>query len=156
MGIKVTTPKGDIEGWFTRQAAAADRAMISQLTEIGLLCITEARTNGDYQDYTGNLRSSIGFCVLKHGRVVKQMLADALGDGRPVNPEGISVSRQTLSRLASEYAQEAYCVIIVAGMSYAVYVEARGKNVLTSAELLAERVVGQKLGELGFKINKGQ
>jgi hypothetical protein len=41
-------------------------------------------------------------------------------------------------------------------MSYAVYVEARGKNVLTSAELLAERVVGQKLGELGFKISKGQ
>ncbi len=156
MGIKVTTPKGDIEGWFTRQAAAADRAMISLLTDIGLQCMIEARTNGDYTDQTGNLRSSIGFCVLKRGRVVKQMLADALGDGRPVNPEGISVSRQTLSRLASEYAQEAYCVIIVAGMSYAVYVEARGKNVLTSAELLAERVVGQKLGELGFKISKGQ
>lgn len=155
MGMKMTTPQGDIDSWFAKKAAAAERAMISLLTDIGLQCMIEARTNGDYMDQTGNLRSSIGFCVLKRGRVVKQMLADSLNDGRPVSREGISESKDTLSRLAREYASEEYCVIIAAGMSYAVYVEARGKNVLTSAELLAGRVVGQMLGELGFKVGNG-
>ena len=133
----------------------AENAVLNTLMYVGESCIIEARDNGDYMDHTGNLRSSIGFCVLKRGRVVKQMLADSLNDGRPVSREGISESKDTLSRLAREYASEEYCVIIAAGMSYAVYVEARGKNVLTSAELLAGRVVGQMLGELGFKVGKG-
>lgn len=154
MGMKMTTPQGDIDSWFAKKAAAAERAIIDRLCYIGSLCINEAREHGDYNNPTGNLRSSIGFCVLKRGRVVKQMFADSLNDGRPVSREGISESKDSLSRLAREYASEEYCVIIAAGMSYAVYVEARGKNVLTSAELLAGRVVGQMLVELGFKVGK--
>ena len=39
-------------------------------------------------------------------------------------------------------------------MSYAVYVEGRGRNVLTSSELLAERKIPETLQQLGFKVRK--
>ena len=58
-----------------------------------------------------------------------------------------------LSRLASEH-KTGICLIVVAGMNYAVYVEGRGKNVLTSAKLLADRLVPQMLEQLGFTIKR--
>ena len=69
------------------------------------------------------------------------------------NPEGIAQSRKTLAGVASAKTS-GITLIVVAGMSYAIYVEGRGKNVLTSAELLAERVVPDMLQQLGFTVKK--
>ncbi len=154
MGMKMTTPMSDVDAWFAQKAKAAENAILSVLTEIGLRCVTAARDNGSYTDQTGNLRSSIGFCVMKHGKSVRQLFADELHDGKPSNSDGIAESKRTVVTLTAQYSQWEYCLVVVAGMSYAVYVEGRGKDVLTSAELLAERLVPRLLGQLGFKVNK--
>ena len=39
-------------------------------------------------------------------------------------------------------------------MNYAVYVEGRGRNVLTSSKLLAERIVPKMLADLGIEIKE--
>ena len=149
--MEVTMPDGDIDAFFAKKALAAERVLLSLLTEIGLRCLKEARNNGSYIDQTGNLRSSIGFCVLKRGNIAKQMFANDLNDGKPASSEGIAESKSALSSLIPKYTSSEYCLIIVAGMNYAVYVESRGKDVLSSAELLAERLVPQLLGQLGFE-----
>lgn len=149
--MKVTMPDGDIDALFARKALAAERVLLSVLTEIGLRCLKEARNNGSYTDQTGNLRSSIGFCVLKNGKIVKEIFANDLNDGKPASSEGVAESKSALSSLIPQYTSSEYCLIIVAGMNYAVYVEGRGKDVLTSAELLAGRLVPQLLVQLGFK-----
>ena len=43
-------------------------------------------------------------------------------------------------------------LIVTAGMNYAEYVEARGYNVLSSAELKAEPLIKSLLTQLGFKV----
>ena len=46
---------------------------------------------------------------------------------------------------------EGIVLIVVAGMNYASFVSATGRDVLDSAELLADKLVPQILKQLGFK-----
>lgn len=129
------------------------KSIVSVLTDVGMQCIVEARSNGNYMDQTGNLRSSIGFCIVVDGKIANIVYADQLGDGKPTTKEGIEKSRQTLASIATTKTT-GICLIVAAGMSYAVYVEGRGRNVLTSSELLAERKIPETLQQLGFKVRK--
>lgn len=129
------------------------KSIVSVLTDVGMQCIAEARSNGNYMDQTGNLRSSIGFCIVVDGKIANSVYADQLGDGKPTTKEGIEKSRQTLASIAATKTT-GICLIVAAGMSYAVYVEGRGRNVLTSSELLAERKIPETLQQLGFKVRK--
>ena len=131
---------------FTEQA---ENAIINILMYVGESCITEARDNGSYMDQTGNLRSSIGYVVVNNGKIVGMKVGEQVKDGT----EGKGKAESYMTRLASEHST-GICLIVVAGMNYAVYVEGRGKNVLSSAELLAERMVPQMLEQLGFIARK--
>ena len=59
---------------------------------VGERCVTEARKAGEYNDITGNLRSSIGYVVLVNGRAYQY--------GKPKTYRGsqkVRKSRQSLS-----------------------------------------------------------
>lgn len=152
MGIQLNS-SFSFEAWSNAAKENAKNAIVSVLTDVGMQCVSEARSNGNYMDQTGNLRSSIGFSIVVDGKVVNSMFADQMGDGRPTNPEGIAQSRKTLADVASTKTSGIF-LIVVAGMDYAIYVEGRGKNVLTSAELLAERVIPVMLQQLGFTVKE--
>ena len=152
MGIQLNS-SFSFEAWSNAAKENAKNAIVSALTEVGLLCITEARNTRSYQDDTGNLRSSIGFAIVVDGKIVASLFADQIDDGKAKTPEGIAQSKQTVRKVAATKTSGIY-LIVAAGMNYAIYVEGRGYNVLTSAELLAERVIPQKLEELGFTVKK--
>lgn len=89
--------------------------------------ITKGHSSGGFDDQTGNLRSSIGFRIYKDG--VKVV------DGGFKNVSGgnaISEAKTALDRygLAYEIPIKGWTIVIVAGMSYATYVESKGYNVL--------------------------
>lgn len=149
MSFKLVTPKSEIDAYIDRKIEDARRAVIDRLCYIGSLCINEARDNGDYNNPTGNLRSSIGYVVVVDGHVHEKAIVEMTKNGT----EGRNEAEAFLSRLASEH-KTGICLIVVAGMNYAVYVEGRGKNVLTSAKLLADRLVPQMLEQLGFTIKR--
>jgi len=143
--------------------------VLNRLQYIGERCIKIARENGDYNDITGNLRSSIGYVVLYNGTVVTQSIANPTivapgeravkrtrkdgteytakqkigGDGS----DGAKQATKLLSTLKSKYPYG--CVLIVcAGMQYAAYVEnVHGKRVLVDSKLLAERLADKAFGK---------
>lgn len=133
---------------------------------VGERCVTEARKVGEYNDITGNLRSSIGYVVLVNGRTwqygkpktyrgrqkvrnSKGRLVKSRGDN------GVKEGQALLDKLAEEYSgkyAQGIVLIVAAGMKYAVYVEElHNLNVLSSAELLADEIVPRLLHQLGFK-----
>ena len=119
--------------------------IVNVLKYVGEQCVNEARTNGSYQDQTGNLRSSIGYVVVKNGIVAGK-------SGFPIvkkGSEGQTEGQKFLQEKILEYSQ-GIVLIVVAGMNYAYYVEKKEYNVLSSAELLAKRKVPQMLKQLGF------
>ena len=149
MGIRITTPLSEIDAYIERSLEKAKQAIIGVFEDVGLQCLTEARDNPGYIDQSGNLRSSIGYAVVVDGRITSMQISEQVKGGVEGNREATAF----LSRLASEH-NTGICLIVVAGMNYAVYVEGRGKNVLTSAKLLADRLVPQMLEQLGFTIKR--
>lgn len=122
------------------------QAAISVLDYVGLECVKEARTMRKYTDRTGNLRSSTGYAVVYDGRIVKQSNFEKV---KQTSTEGAATGKELIQQLASSYA-DGLVLVLVAGMDYAVYVEARGYNVLNSAEDLAKRLVPEMLRQAGL------
>lgn len=99
---------------------------VQKFIEVGEECIKEARDNGSYQDQSGNLRNSVGYCVLLNGEVKGQKVSH--------------LNKTTIDEVSQKYPKD-LVLIVVAGMNYAVYVEVKGYNVLSSAELKAEKIL---------------
>lgn len=149
MQFRLATPETEIDAYIDASIEKARNSIVQCLMFVGESCVTEARDNGSYMDQTGNLRSSIGYAVVVDGQIARSKVSEQVKDGVAGKGEATAF----LSRLASEH-KTGICLIVVAGMNYAVYVEGRGKNVLTSAKLLADRLVPQMLEQLGFTIKR--
>ncbi len=92
----------------------------------------------------------MGYVVLKDG---KPLGSPTLIRGGTL--DGKARGEETIRQAISETNDEGYVLIVVAGMHYAKYVEAMGYNVLTSAQLLAERQAPIILNQLRLKWRKG-
>ncbi|MCL4482180.1 MAG: hypothetical protein M1445_06120 [Bacteroidetes bacterium] len=137
-----------IGGYLEEQIERRVKALIFRLNYIGVACVNKARNDGTYEDQTGNLRSSIGYVIVRDGVIVDASDFYAGKDG--ATTFGAASGEAYIKRLAAGY-PHGIVLIIVAGMNYASYVEALNYDVLTSAELLAEQLVPKLLKQLGFK-----
>ena len=126
-------------------------ATINTMMYVGEQCIAQARDHGNYNDITGNLRSSIGYAVLKAGKLVTQSTPKAYKGPKGDGAKGVSEGQLLLNRLKGEY-PSGIVLIVTAGMNYAVYVEdLRHRDVLASSRLLAEKLVPELLAKIGLK-----
>lgn len=122
--------------------------IIFRFEQIGEEAVKIARDMGSYHDITGNLRSSIGYMILNDGKVVKrgepEKFAGSSGDGA----KGAAEGQRLLNTLKAKFPW-GIVLIICAGMEYAAFVEnVKHKDVLTSAEHLAENLMKSLLGNL--------
>ncbi len=124
------------------------KAIIAQLFYIGEECLANARANHLYLNQTGNLCSSIGYCIIADGQIVHegewQVTAGAQGEGK----EGVQKGMEYLHRLATEQPQEGITFLMTAGMPYAQYVEAMSLDVLDSSERMAQAKIKEMLNRL--------
>ena len=144
MGIKANWNRADVEREFARRTQAMDKAVILNLSYLGELCLTNYRSLKTYRDQTGNLRASGGYVVVKNGQIVK---SDFSGS----SPLGASTGQSYAESLAAQVGA-GYALIVVAGMNYALAVESRGLDVLSSTEQLAKTQLPLLLGRLKSQI----
>ena len=143
MGIRATFKLSDVRKILARKIEAVNEATLNTLSFLGEKCVNKARSLNTYRDQTGNLRNSIGYLVVHNGRVVKRgfgrsaSVKSATGRTTKGSKDGVLTGRALAEQLASQVTQE-WALIVVAGMNYAVKVESKGLDVLTSAEQLAK------------------
>ena len=145
MPIRRTTADADIARYIDEKARLFRQDCLNNLKYVGEQAVNEARSSHRYRNQTGNLQSSIGYCVLEDGKVIfgGQDSFEVVNNGT----QGLKEGRAFLQRLISEHSS-GLVLIVVAGMEYAAYVEAKNLNVLDSAEQLAERLLPQLFGKL--------
>jgi hypothetical protein len=133
------TAKADnkINEWTKRIAVAATRV----LTIAGEAAIAEARKSGSYTDQTGNLRSSVGYAMVGQQAGKVDTVAGFKGT-QAGQVEGEAAARK-LALSANPNT-----LIVVAGMKYGKYVQAKGYNVLYTAEQVARNT----LTKMGLKV----
>jgi hypothetical protein len=134
----------EIERYLEEQIAIREREIIRRMSHIGEQCANQAREAGTYTDQTGNLRSSTGYVIVVDGEIVVMSSFDSV---KSTGVQGSVDGRAFATSLANGF-PSGIVLIVVAGMRYAAAVSARGKDVLDSAELLAERLVPQMLQRL--------
>lgn len=138
------------------------QSIILEMMYTGEEAVKLQRGSHGYLDQTGNLTSSIGYMVLDHGHVVTMSnfaQVKARGRGRPKGAKsGSAIGRAAAAALAKKYASDDLALVVVAGMDYASHVEAKGLNVIDTAQLhihghLDERIK-QRLAKAMANINK--
>jgi len=150
VGITPTWSKGDIEKRLAAAAKAYHTAIIRMLEYLGEKCVIEARDHGSYVDHTGNLRSSTGYVVSLNGRVIRRSGFETVSGSASSDVNGSQVGLKYATSLAR--GTTGYVLTVVAGMNYAQHVESMGRNVLTSAEQLANRELPRMAAELSRRI----
>ena len=118
MGIRPTFDRRELNRYLRNGVEAElHRRVLRNFNALGMQCVTLARSLGNYQDRTGNLRNSIGYLIQKDGVVIDTFF--------PLDGKG-ALGKETGEIYAKDIGKNypnGYALIVVAGMEYAGYVE---------------------------------
>jgi hypothetical protein len=145
MGITPNFTRGDVQKRFDAFLDQIVKQQIKRLQMLGEMCVNHARSipkEQGFQDQTGNLRSSIGYMVFVDGVAVHSMF-----EQRKEGAQGVKAG-EALAQRVGERNPLGVCLVVTAGMNYALYVESKGRDVITSAEHLAQRELPRMLEKL--------
>ncbi|HCY42228.1 MAG TPA: hypothetical protein DHV48_12875 [Prolixibacteraceae bacterium] len=151
MPIKPNFTRADIERRFSKFLDVIENKILERLQYLGEKCVAHARqvpAGSGFTDQTGNLRSSIGYAIFKDGRAIHASY-EKVKDGS----DGVKAGQELAQQVAENY-PKGYLLVVTAGMNYAVKLESKGKDVLTSAELLAKRELPRMVEELKDNVYK--
>ncbi len=140
----MVTPYRYIKNFIDEQIEDATELQLRALDIAGEIAIKNQTLAHKYLNQTGNLSSSIGYLVLFDGRVVGEGGFEKIEDGS----EGVQQGEDFVNSLISQN-NKGLALIVVAGMNYSVHVENMALDVLTTAELVAEKTVKQLLKAIG-------
>lgn len=152
MAIKPNFTKDDVRKRFDAFLNEIEKKQIARLQRLGEMCLVEARTNKGYMMQTGALLSSTGYEVFVDGVAIHSQFDAASGAESNAAEIGIK-SGQSIAETIGK-GTNGIALVVVAGMNYAAYVEAKGYNVLSSAEHLAERELPRMLEKLISNIKR--
>ena len=145
----------EVERWFDYFVDRAEERIYRLLQRAGEEFVKIARKKGNYEDRTGNLRSSIGYVIVKDGDILTENYEQSsTGTDKQT---GIREAKRLVSELVSIYS-DGWVLIGVAAMPYAVYVEAiHNLDVISVATEHTEdwikkqsRILFSKLAEKGY------
>ena len=159
MGIEMKMDMRQIRDILNREAQKHLQRTITLLQYVGETVVNEIRTShiSDWNDKSGNLRSSIGYIITMDGKpITMSAFGKVVGpEPDPDAPDGSQEGKDYASQLAALY-PSGIALIVVAGMEYASYVERRdNKVVLAQGEIEAKWLVEQMIRELNNAINAG-
>ena len=134
--IEAMFSDSDLDRWFEVFEDNAILALREKLQEAGEYFIKSAREFKGFEDQTGNLRSSIGYVIANNGSIVVQDLEKS--SNGTAGAEGVEKAFRLAQAVASTHGK-GLVLIGVAGMEYAVYVEAlENKEVISGSSLRTE------------------
>lgn len=146
MGLVPQFSMASIEAIFKKAEETHLRQITRVLRFVGEKAVNEARANGTYKDQTANLRNSIGYVIVLNGKIIDENFSTSARGSVPSTENPVKYGKDLAYEIAK--GQSEIALIVVSGMKYGAYVEARGYNVLTSAEQLANVQVPLLLKQL--------
>lgn len=146
MGIKPKFNNSQINAYALREYAEVERKLIEILQFIGEGFIKEARSmtkdEGSFGDITGNLRSSIGYFIVRNGNVlIDTVYRSDKGTDRDT---GVKIAKDFIDEIKES---DGLFLYGIAGMEYAREVESKGYNVISMQSDMAIVELKQILDE---------
>lgn len=133
-----------------KQVDRIEEAILRRMKIAGEEAINYARSINTYKDQTGNLRSSIGYVVYKNGSLFYQSSFNKVKDGGQGQTKGVDLAHDVAKGLPAH----GFSLVVVAGMNYAFYVETKGYDVLTGAEIKTKEKLDRALKRIKIELSK--
>ena len=146
MGITSSFNREEMQHRLDAFLDEVEKLQIEMMQELGEMCVTEMRLNKGYMMQTGALLSSSGYSIYKDGVAIHTAFEAAQGAQSGAAAKGMKKGKSLADKVGAE--TKGLSLVVVAGMHYAVYVESKGYNVISSAEHLAQRELPKMLSEL--------
>lgn len=134
----------DIKAQIDKAKVGFEESLLDEFRRTGEQFISDARSIRTYQDQTGNLRSSIGYALFKDGQMLERSFPGGDGTG----------SGTSLAEWVAERYPKGILLVVVAGMFYAKYVEAKSYDVLTGSSYAAEAKIKERVKKLFEMLNR--
>lgn len=142
--------RAEFEKRLTAFYDAIEEEYLQLLRRIGEEAVAHAKNvplPQGFTDRTANLRSSMGYALFYNGNLIEHTYApETSRTTAEIGAEGAR-SGLALAKTVGE-GTKGYALVVTAGMEYATYVEARGRDVLTSAESLSKQLLQEQIKAL--------
>lgn len=145
MPIEPKFKQADVKARVDEILESIINEQIIAMKVLGEKCVTHAKSvpaEVGFMDDTGNLRSSIGYMVFLDGVAVHESF-EQVKEGS----EGVKTGKILAKKIGDRF-KNGVCLVVTAGMNYAIHLESKGRDVLTSAELLAKKELPVMVAEL--------
>lgn len=147
MGITMKTKMSDINKLIMSEIDRVELITVRALSKLGDECVKVARDRtpeASWTDWSGNLRSSIGYVIAHNGKIIHYSDFKQVKQGNEGTKVGKYLATEIVKRTVGDYV-----LVVVAGMNYAEYVEARdNKDVLATPELFANKELPKMMEKL--------
>lgn len=158
MGVTSDIDIKQIRDYLDKETRKNIQRVIASLQYVGETVVNEIRTShiSDWNDQTGNLRSSIGYILAVDGQPLNMSGFEKVdGPDRDKTTEDGSESGKSYAQSLCSLYPKGIALIVVAGMEYAAYVEAmENKVVLAQGEIEARKRVNEMIQKLNSKYSK--
>lgn len=150
IGIRVKPNVAELIANLDTTVERLDEVINSTMAKVGEDAVAVARLVGNYNDITGNLRSSIGYVLLNDGKEIVRGQTRAFAGSKGDGSDGVRTGEEFIEAIQGDY-PEGKALLLTAGMEYASYVEdIHGKDVLATAFEQAKRQLPALLDEIGI------
>lgn len=147
MGVKPAFKRIDIQKSLKeRYEKKLFQIYLRGLIVVGEKAVNYARSLNTYTDQTGNLRSSTGYILYYNGKEVYKNYKQV--------KNGVSGVSEGVKHASKDIPSTGFALVVVAGMNYAMAVQARGYDVLDGAEIEAEKAMERMLTSIKTQIDR--
>lgn len=158
MGVTSNIDIKQIRDYLDKETRKNIQRVVASLQYVGETVVNEIRTShiSDWNDQTGNLRSSIGYILAVDGQPLNMSGFEKVdGPDRDKTTQDGSESGKSYARGLCSLYPKGIALIVVAGMEYAAYVEAmENKVVLAQGEIEARKMVAEMIQRLNSRYSK--
>ncbi len=136
-----------VQDYMLKNIERYEQTILDALRRTGEKAVAYMRSLRTYKDRTTNLRSSAGYAIYKDGSQV--------GESFTGSAEGVQSSKAICMEVAAQYApSKGFLLVVTAGMEYAIYVEAKGYDVITGGSKEASKFIKDRMQKIHRKISK--
>ncbi len=142
-GISAMFGLNEVKQIFDEFISEQEDKQLEMLQRAGEDFVNKARDLKTYQDDTGNLRSSIGYIILKDGEIIDENFQ--VSEKGTDKKTGLEKGRTFAEEIAQEH-PDGFVLIGVAGMHYAAALEREHKiDVISGSALSASQTLKEIL-----------
>ncbi|WP_018629189.1 hypothetical protein [Niabella aurantiaca] len=144
-----------IKEYMLKNIERYEATILDAFKRTGEKAVAYMRSLNTFKDQTANLRNSEGYIIYKDGELAFESYPNDASGPKEGPKVGASIGKGLAIEVAQQFApRKGFIIVVTAGMEYALYVEAKGYDVITGGAREAARFIKDRMFKIHKKISR--